>query len=84
MSEEQKRKCFHKVNVEDSLSSRPVLETPPLVGSKSQYQPKPTGCVQHISEHGARSLTVQQYVFILRYNEQGEGTKERTDGLAEK
>jgi len=25
MSEEQKRKCFHKVHVKESLSSRPVL-----------------------------------------------------------
>jgi len=25
LSEEQKRKCFHKVNVKELLSSRPIL-----------------------------------------------------------
>jgi len=47
----------------------------------AECQPMPTGCVQYISEQGARSLTAQQYVVILCYSKQGEGTKERTDGL---
>ena len=81
MSEEQKMKCFHKVNVKESLCllGEFFCLFPYYAASYSVSL-----CVLFVcntfQSTKARSLTAQQYVFILFYSKQGEGTRERTDG----